>query len=87
MSHSPSEPVRQPFEEEFKEWLDHPTTRKLFRFMRQDIQEKKDQWASGGFIASLIHEQFVREATAKGFISAFDMILTLEAKDLEDNEE
>ena len=87
MSHNPSEPARLQYEEEFKEWLDHPTTRKLYKYMRDGIQEKKDEWASGAFVASLLHEQFIREATAKGFISAFDVILTLEAKELEDNEE
>lgn len=87
MSHNPSEPARLQFEEEFKEWLDHPTTRKLYRRLRQQVQEKKDAWAEGDFVASLLHEQFVREATAKGFISACTDVLTLEAKDLEDNEE
>lgn len=87
MSHNPSEPARVQFEEEFKEWLDHPTTRKLYRWLRERVQEKKDAWAEGDFVASLLHEQFVREATAKGFISACSDVLTLEAKDLEDNEE
>lgn len=87
MSQSPSEPVRLQFEEEFKEWKDHPTTRKLFQYMRRSVQEKKDAWAAGDFVASLLHEQFVREATAKGFISGFDELLTIEARDLEDNEE
>jgi hypothetical protein len=80
------EQLRLRSDEEFNEWMDHPVTRKLFHMMAARIQDKKDAWADGAFVASLLHEQFVREATAKGYISAFVEILNLEAKDLEDNE-
>lgn len=86
MSHNLSEAVRLQYEEEFKEWLDHPTTRKLRAWMRSQIESRKDAWAHGELLSSFAHEQFVKEAVAKGFLNACHEILTIEAKDLEDNE-
>lgn len=74
------------YEEDFKEWLGHPTTQKLLRWAKNGIEARKDDWANGNFDASFMHEQIVREAVAKGFISGMVSILDLEAKDLEDNE-
>lgn len=89
MSHKDLEtqPARVQFEEEFKEWLDHPTTRKLHRWLRLEVERQKEEWASGALLSSFAHEQFVKEAVAKGHLNACREVLTLEAKDLEDNEE
>lgn len=87
MSQQDSEPVRLQFEEEFNEWKDHPTTRKLFQWLRRQVEEQKEAWASGELMATFAHEQFVKEAVAKGYLSACRDVLSIEAKELEDNEE
>lgn len=86
MSHKVSEQAQLAFEEDFKGWLDHPTTKKLLSYMRSQIQDRKDAWANGEMVSSFSHEQFIREAVAKGYISAFQEVLTIEAKDLESHE-
>lgn len=86
-SRSPEQaPAQLQFEEEFKSWKQHPTTKKLMVYLEGKINDRKDAWASGELLSSFAHEQFVKEAVAKGFINACKEIITLEAKDLEDNE-
>lgn len=90
MSRKPSKPVAEPvklrYEEDFKEWKEHPTTKKLLKWLEGKIQDRKDAWASGELLATFAHEQFVKEAVAKGYINACDDVLDLNAQDLEDNE-
>ncbi len=87
MSPNPSnQEAKLQYQEQFNEWMSHPTTRKLFQLLESKIQDRKDAWASGELLASFAHEQFIKEAVAKGFISACYEILSIEAKDLEDNE-
>jgi hypothetical protein len=89
MSQQDSAPdkARIQYEEEFKEWLDHPTTRKMRRWLAQQVEAQKEAWANGALLSSFAHEQFVKEAVAKGYLNACRDVLTLEAKELEDNEE
>lgn len=86
MSHKASESARLQYEELFREWESHPVTKKLKERLAFEIQERKDAWANGEMVASFAHEQFVREAVAKGFISGCELVLSLEAKDLESHE-
>ena len=67
---------------EFRAWKEHPVTLALFKFCRKEVEDRKDAWANGELLSSFAHEQFVKEAVAKGYINAMQTITEVEVKDL-----
>lgn len=64
--------------EQFQGWLDHPTTKLLWVFLRKRREELKEQWASGFFAGPSFDEMSIRNAAAQGAASVLEEILTVD---------
>lgn len=61
-------------EEAWKEWLQHPVTRRLREVAAERKLELMEKWAAGDFTASFTNEMIAKNAGATGACSIWDEI-------------
>lgn len=76
------QPANSPQENEFKEWLLHPTTRRLHEWLRSKQASWKDQWAAGAFTDVHEYATAILNAKAIGNCQMVDSVLNIELSDL-----
>ena len=75
-------------DEEFQAWLEHPVTRALQDTLRRWIRQREAEWRSGAFISSDGDwASAMNNARAVAECDICDVILRLEAKDLQQSED
>ena len=72
--------------EEFHQWLEHPVTEQLFRYLEKKRDELKEAWATGAFAAPTIEEMAIRNAAAQGAASVLEEVLTLDVTSFSEEE-
>jgi hypothetical protein len=65
-------------QEKFEDWLRHPVTIQLNRWLRQQVQQTQTQWASGNFTAESAHATVQLNAQAIGRVQTLQELLDLE---------
>lgn len=71
-----------PQENEFKEWLAHPTTRRLREWLRGRQEQLKARWAAGEFTDLHKYGAAMLNAKAIGSCEVIDDVLNVELSDL-----
>lgn len=71
-----------PEEQEFKDWLLHPMTKRLKEAASRRKEELKDQWASGSFTAMEHFGTAILNAKAIGRVQELSWLEELEFTDL-----
>lgn len=67
-----------PTQAEWKEWLQHPCTKRLRHWAAVGRQEKMEMWASGEFSAAFDMEMAVKNAGATGACSIYKELIELD---------
>ena len=70
-------------QEEFNTWLENPVTKGLHFLLRQWVEERKAEWATGGFLHEASHAQVVANARAIGNIETCEAVLDLGLEQLQ----
>ena len=68
--------------EQYSEWLAHPMTVRLNRYLRQQRELLKEQWANAGFTSSTSEQTALLTANAVGQCEVLSTLLTLEPDQL-----
>lgn len=79
---STPEVLRKERELQFRAWKDHPVTQDLFEHLKKLVQTRVQDWYEGAYDSSFSAEYIAKNSLAKGYCSAFNEILNLEADDL-----
>ena len=63
---------------QFAEWLEHPTTRALQRFLRAERQALAERWLDGGFTSDTVEKTAMLTANAVGQGEVLRILIELE---------
>lgn len=64
--------------EQYEDWLSHPVTVRLNRYLHQQRELLKEQWANGAFTAATSEQTVLLTANAVGQCEVLSTLLTLE---------
>lgn len=64
-------------EEEWKEWLLHPATKRLREWAYEQLEDRKDRWADGDFTDFTQTAMIARNAGATGACSVYKEIVEM----------
>lgn len=67
---------------QFRIWLEDPVTKALREELRQEVENLKEQWASGQLMCATPHETFVQEARVLGRVEHCRFLLEWEPEEL-----
>lgn len=77
-----SQIVDQSTLEQYNDWLGHPITVRLNRYLRQQREALKEQWANAGFTAATSEQTALLTANAVGQCEVLSTLLNLEPDQL-----
>lgn len=69
-------------QERFDDWLQHPTTGALKRFLAEELASLKNQWANGAFTADSVERLALLQANAIGQCEVLQKLLDLDIQQL-----